>query len=251
MAGPSPSITTNQVLAALDGEALRRVEPSLEEVDLERRDCLFTQGEPIEYVYFPLTSVLSLVSEMSGGRVVEVATVGREGMVGVPIFLQVSTVSSHMGFCQVPGTALRMRAADLPELADALPDLHRMLQRYTQALISQMARNAGCNMVHSVEQRAARWLLTTGDRQGSDSFDLTQEFLAQMLGATRGTVNELAQRMQAEGLISYRRGYVQIVDTDGLQERSCECYELIARELEHILGTPEPRARGSEPSGSV
>jgi CRP-like cAMP-binding protein len=198
---------------------------------------LFRENEPIEHVYFPVSGVLSLVSQMEDGRGVEVATIGNEGMVGLPVFLQASVTSAHMAFAQVPGQSLRMEAARFGELASNSGNggLRLTMNRYTQALMSMIARAVACNALHSVAQRACRWLLMTHDRVGSDEFVLTQEFLGQMLGVTRASVNEVARELQEQGAIDYSRGRVTVLDRKQLESRSCECYRVIRVEFDRLL----------------
>jgi len=225
----------NRLLAVLSDDERRRLASDLELVDLPLREVLYKQGQPIEHVFFPVNGVISLVSEMQDDRMIEVATVGNEGMIGLPVFLQATLTSSQTALSQLPGQALRMPADRFAEYVDSAERLHRVLHHYTQALISQIAQNAACNMAHSVEQRAARWLLMTRDRVTSDSFELTQEFLAQMLGANRTTVTAVEQKFQEDGLITYSRGRATIVDRDGLKGRACECYRVVMHEFARLL----------------
>jgi CRP-like cAMP-binding protein len=189
-------------------------------------------GGPIPDLYFPLDAVFSIVALADGKAAVEVATVGREGMVGLPLFLG-ATTSPHSTFCQVSGRAARLAAGDL-HLALANAPLHGALSRLTQATMVQIAQNVVCNSTHDARQRAARWLLTTRDRIDSDEFPLTQDFLAQMLGVRRPTVSETAQRLQDDGLIRYVRGQMSILDVKGLLEASCSCYDIVKAEFDAL-----------------
>lgn len=227
--------TGNRILDALpsgDFEALSRL---LEHVDLGLRDYVYRRGEPIEFVHFPVNCVISLVTEMEDGRAVEIATVGCEGMVGIPVFLQAAYTSAHESFSQVPGTSWQMRAEAFTALANQGGVLQALLQRYTQALFSQISQSSACNRLHTVEQRCARWLLQTHDRVTGDEFLLTQEFLAQMLGVQRSSVNGVANTLQDQGVIRYSRGRVTVVDRKGLEGVACECYRIIADEFARLI----------------
>jgi CRP-like cAMP-binding protein len=227
--------TGNRILDALPDHEFRLLEPSLERTELSLRDYVYRRDEPIEVVHFPIDCVISLVAEMDDGRSVEVATVGREGMAGLPVFLQAAYTSAHNSFCQLPGFSLRMRADAFAAVANNGGSLQTLLQRYTQALFSQVAQSSACNRMHPIEQRCARWLLLTHDRVGDDEFPLTQEFLAQMLGVQRSTVNGVASTLQKDGVIRYSRGVITIVDRGALERASCECYRIIAEEFARLI----------------
>ena len=220
----------NFILAALPAEEYRKLRDRLEPVECEVRQLIYDSGKPIRDVYFPTTAVLSMVSQMEGEAAVEVGTVGREGMAGLPVFLGV-TASPNTVFAQVPGIALRMSADDLRTALVGDGALHRQLHRYVQAMMVQLAQNVACNRLHSTEERAARWLLMTADRVGDEQFPLTQEFLAQMLGVRRATVSLTAGLLHNAGLISYRRGIITIDDRAGLEEAACDCYAIIHGEF--------------------
>lgn len=240
-------LTRNQLLAMVPDDERRALADELELVSLDLRETIFHENEPIEYVHFPLSGVLSLVSQMEDGRGIEVATIGNEGMAGLPVFLQAAYTSSHMAFSQIPGESLRMPAARFGEILTSSHNggLHVALNRYTQALMSMIARAVACNALHTVQQRACRWLLTTQDRVGADEFLLTQEFLSQMLGVTRASVNEVARDLQDARAIEYTRGRMRILNRDLLQSRSCECYRVIRDEFERLLQPQgEPGAAG-------
>ena len=166
----------------------------------------------------------------------EMATIGREGMVGLPIFLEADTMPSR-AFGQVPGGALRITAAAFTEEIKRNGPLVRVLNRYTLALFNQVAQTTACNRVHLLEQRCARWLLQTHDRVASDQFLLTQEFLAQMLGVRRSGVSAAAGLLQKAGLIRYARGRITVLDRPGLESAACECYGVIKREFDRLLGS--------------
>jgi CRP-like cAMP-binding protein len=171
---------------------------------------------------------------MSNGAAVEVGTVGHEGMVGIAEFLGGEPSGSET-LVQIPGVALRLPSAALREGAETLPELRRLLGRYTQAYLIQVAQGAACNRLHNVEARCAKWLLMTHDRVGSDSFPLKQEFLALMLGVRRAGVTVAAGALQESGLIRYRRGGIRVLDRAGLEEASCECYRIVRRHFDQLL----------------
>jgi CRP-like cAMP-binding protein len=229
----------NRLLAMAPQQERDQLAGDLELVELELRQTIYAESQPIEHVYFPINGVLSLVSQMEDGRGIEVATIGNEGMAGLPVFLQATRTSSHMSFAQIPGQALRMPAGRFSEFVEGSHNggLHTALNRYTQALMSMIARAVACNALHSVQQRACRWLLQTHDRVGADEFVLTQEFLSQMLGVTRASVNEVAQELQDAGAINYGRGRMTIVDRGQLESHSCDCYSVIREEFDRLLQT--------------
>ncbi|HEU0014435.1 MAG TPA: Crp/Fnr family transcriptional regulator [Longimicrobium sp.] len=224
----------NRILASLPAGDLRRLLPLLELRDLELRRVVVEVNQPIEHVWFPEAGVVSLLGVMEDGTAVETATVGNEGMVGLPVFLGADSMAGQ-AFCQVTGQAYRMPAGALREEVRRGGPLAELLGRYTQALFTQIAQSSACNRVHPVAQRCARWLLLTHDRVGRDTFDLTHLFLAQMLGVRRATVTEVAGALQARGVIEYTRGVVRIVDRAGLERESCECYRVIAAEFARLL----------------
>lgn len=223
----------NAILGALPEAEFDRLRPRLEMIDAEVRDQVYEPGKPITDVYFPVSAVYSLVGLADGKVVVEVATIGREGMVGLPVFLG-QAASPHAAFCQVPGPAAHLPAGELTAVLSDDGALHGLLNRFTQATMVQIAQNVVCNSTHTLAQRAARWLLTTHDRVGRDQFALTQEFLSQMLGARRPTVSETASKLQAQGLIRYNRGNLTITDRAGLEEVACSCYGIVRAEYEDL-----------------
>jgi CRP-like cAMP-binding protein len=225
----------NAILAALPEPEFEQLRARLRLVDAQLRERVCEPGQPIATVYFPISSVFSVVGA-TDGRAVEVATIGREGMVGLPVFLGRST-SPHASFCQIPGQAAVLPAGELRPALARDGALHGLLNRFTQATMVQIAQNVVCNSSHTLPQRAARWLLTTHDRVGRDKFQLTQEFLSQMLGASRPTVSETAGKLQANGLIRYRRGQLTITDRPGLEEAACDCYGVVQAEFSGITGS--------------
>jgi CRP-like cAMP-binding protein len=239
----------NRLLSSLPGPAFRALRPHLERVALETKQVLFNVDVPIEHVYFPEDIVVSVLSVMQDGSAVEVATVGREGMVGLPVVLGAEKAQA-LAFVQVPGHGMRVEARFFREHVQRSGAMRNVLDRYTQALFTQLSQNSACNRLHSIEERCARWLLMTHDRVGADSFPLTQQFLAQMLGVRRAGVSEVASQLQREGLMTYQRGHITLKDRAGLEAASCECYRIIQSEFDRLVEgrqTPNP-LRGITPN---
>lgn len=224
----------NALLTHLPAAERDALLPLLSPVPLELRRVMQRIDEPLTHVWFPLNGVCSMVSGMENGATVEVATVGREGMVGIPLLLG-SARSMHEIFVQVAGDALQMPADALREQLDRLPGLRTVALRYALGLIAQISQGSACNRLHPLEARCARWLLMTHDRVAADSFALTQEFLGQMLGVTRPSVSVAAGMLQKAGLIRYTRGVVTILDRDRLEASSCECYGIITGEMIRLV----------------
>jgi CRP-like cAMP-binding protein len=196
---------------------------------------MYDVDSPIERVYFPETLVASVVAPMSDGSAVETATIGHEGFVGLPVFLGATQMTAQC-FAQVPGAAYEMTVDAFQQLlSEGGEALTRVLQRYTQALLTLIAQASGCNRRHNVRQRCARWLLLTHDRVYSDVFPLTQRFLSQMLGVQRTTVTAAAKELENAECISYRHGIITIRDRAGLEREACECYAIIRAEFERLL----------------
>jgi CRP-like cAMP-binding protein len=230
----SPNVVGNRIVAALPREEYKRLLPYLEPVSLSFKKCLYQSQAVIEHVYFPNSGVVSMLSVMEDGSTVEVATVGNEGMVGIPVLLGADCAPVET-LVQVPGDAMRMKADVFKSQVIPSSPTHNLLLRYTQALMSQMSQSVACNRLHSVEERCCRWLLQTRDRVESDEFPMTQEFLASMLGVRRASVSEVAAILQKAGLIRYQRGKMKIIDQEGLESGSCECYHLIKQEYARLL----------------
>lgn len=227
MATDPSTARRNSVLRGLTEPDLAPLLPDLQETHWPAGQVLHEIGQPIRSVHFPLTGVVSVVVDLGAGQVVETATVGREGMVGIPVVLGADTPTER-ALVQVPGRALTLSTEDLREhIADVDGPLTAMLRRAAQAMLTQVARNAACNRVHTVRQRAARWLLMTADRMHEPSFELTQHFLGQMLAVRRTSVSEAARFLASDGCISYTRGTITIIDRPRLQAHACGCYEAI------------------------
>lgn len=237
MAADMPTARGNVVLGGLSDDELARLVSHLHEVPLERGDILYERGAPITALHFPTTGMVSVVHEFTRGEVVEIATVGREGMTGISVFLG-AAAATERATVQIAGRALRLTTADFERLGHVRAALSPMLRRYTLAMFVQLGRNAACNRVHRVSQRAARWLLMSADRMQSPTFELTQEFLAQMLAVRRASVGEVAQALADEGCITYTRGSVTILDFDRLHTAACECYDQISQTTRQIMGGP-------------
>jgi CRP-like cAMP-binding protein len=225
----------NRLLDALPPGELGRLRPHMEAVRLEQREPVYEAGTPIEHVYFPTTGVFSLVTTMRNGSVVEVGTVGNEGMLGLQAFLD-GAVMPVAAFSQVAGDSLRMDTDAFKREVGAGSRLHALLQGYTLAMLAFTAQSSACNALHPVRQRCARWMLLTHDRVGTDEFPLTHGFLSQMLGVRRASVTEVAGSLQKQGLISYRHGRLAVADRAGLEASSCECYAVIRAEFDRLLG---------------
>ena len=227
---------TNRLLASLPDDAYQSLSRHLEDVPLTLKQRIFEPDHPISAVYFPQRgSMISLVTPMQDGSVVEVTTVGYEGMVGVGVYLEAVHVH-YRAFCQMPGRALRIEAGIFRREMDASAAIRTLMHRYTQALIIQLTQGLACNSLHTLGERCARWLLMTGDRAGTDTFPLTQVFLAQMLGVRRASVTVVAGMLQQAGLIRYSRGKMTLLDRRRLEEASCECYGVIKREVARLIG---------------
>jgi CRP-like cAMP-binding protein len=224
----------NRLLAALPQEVLGQLHPHLEPVQVVLKQRLYEQNQPITDVYFVQTAVISLVIIMPDKTIVEVAMIGREGMLGLSVCLGART-SSLEAICQVRGNALRIGADAFGQALHHNEALHSLLQHYTQALFCQVAQSIACNRVHSAGARCARWLLMTHDRVPGDEFPLTQESLAQMIGVRRATVTVVAGMLQKAGLITYTRGRMTIHNRQGLEAAACECYRIVSEEFHRLL----------------
>jgi CRP-like cAMP-binding protein len=230
-------IQQNRLIATLPAEERERLEHALDIVSLSVRQSLAEPGKPFTHVYFPLSAVISFVMELQDGDGVEVGTVGKEGMVGLPVLLGGQDSTTRV-FSQVAGDAARMKAGAFVEHLKTSPPLASLLHRYAQVMMNQVMQTAACNHAHAIEQRMCRWLLMTHDRVGEDEFPLTQEFLAQMLGVRRPSVTVVAGMLHQAGLIRYTRGRMTILNREGLEAASCECYRMVRKETERLLGSP-------------
>jgi CRP-like cAMP-binding protein len=235
---PPPTAQTanrNRLLAALPAEDYNRIAPTFEVIALTLKEFLHKPGELVQHVYFPGGGFCSVLTVLEDGDMVEVATIGREGMVGTAAVLdgRVAESSATMVQC-ASDICYRMTVDALRREMDRRGAFHDLLSRYAQALVGFVMQSTACNAVHSVEQRLARWLLMAHDRVERTEFPLTQEFVAMMLGATRPTVTVVAGTLQRAGLITYHRGRVTIADREGLESASCECYRAATALLDAV-----------------
>ncbi len=230
----SPNPSDNELLAALPPAESGRWLPHLEAVPLVLGQVLYESGATLEHVYFPTTAIVSLLYVMEDGASAEIAVVGREGVVGVSLFMGGESTPSR-AVVQSAGRAFRLRAQLMKdEFNRAGPVLHLLL-RYTQALITQMAQTAVCNRHHSLDQQLCRWLLLSLDRLDGNELVMTQELIANMLGVRREGVTEGALKLQNTGLIRYARGHITVLDRVGLERATCECYAVVKKEYDRLL----------------
>jgi CRP-like cAMP-binding protein len=228
----------NRLLAALPAAELERLRAGLDRVPLDVGQVLYEPDAPISHVYFIDEGAVSVVSSLAEGTV-EVGTIGREGLVGVPVLLRAESAPTRT-FVQVAGAAHRMTVDRFRAAVAESPRLEHLSFRYAQAYFDQVAQTAACNRLHSLEERCARWLLMTHDRLGTDVLPLTQQFLSYMLGVHRPAVTLAAGALQKAGLIRYSRGKVRVVDRAGLEAAACTCYDITRRSIERLLGDGRP-----------
>jgi CRP-like cAMP-binding protein len=231
----------NHLLAALPAAAYGRLLPHLEQVSFELGEALYESGGQQEYVYFPTTSIVSLLYVMQDGSSAEIAVVGNEGVVGIALFMGGETTPSR-AVVQSAGGAYRLKGNLLRGEFERGGPLQYALLRYTQSLITQMAQTAVCNRHHAVEQQLCRWLLLSLDRLPSNELTMTQELIANMLGVRREGVTEAAGKLQAAGMIEYSRGKITVLDRPKLEARVCECYSVVKQESDRLLPRAEQLA---------
>ena len=230
----TPSLEQNHLLAALPESVRERLFHHLESVQMPLGDVLYEPGIKLHYVYFPTTSIVSLLYVMENGASAEIAVVGNEGILGIALFMGGETTQNR-AIVQSAGHGYRLKAQLLKdEFHRAGPVMHLLL-RYTQALITQMAQTAVCNRHHSIDQQLCRWLLLSLDRLPSNNLSMTQELIANMLGVRREGVTEAAGKLQKAGLILYHRGHITVLDRPGLEAHVCECYQVVKRESDRLL----------------
>ena len=240
---PPASGNPNRLLAALPAADYARILPSLTVVPLRLKHVLHKPGEPIRHVYFPGGGFCSMLTVLEDGSMVEIATIGREGVVGVSAVLDDRPVTSTAMVQGETDTCYRMTVDAFRREINRREAFYGLMTHFAQALFGFVAQSTACNAMHSVEQRLARWLLMAQDRMESSDFPLTQEFVAMMLGASRPTVTVVAGTLQRAGLIKYRHGRVSIVDRENLEAASCECYRAATSLLNSV--TTGPRRSGS------
>lgn len=237
-------IASNRLLASIAPADRELIEPFLDLVHLSRGEVLVEPGDDVVQTYFPAPgAMISLVVELSSGQAVEAATIGREGAFGGIVSAGHKPAFAR-AVVQVPGSALRLDTDRLEEAKDRSPRLRDLFARYADALLAQVLQSVACNALHSIEARCSRWLLTTQDRVGADEIMLTQEFLADMLGVHRTTVNGVAHSLQDQKLIRYSRGRISILDRPRLKQLSCECYAAVERHFARVL----PEVAGDKPA---
>ena len=225
----------NLLLAALAGAGMELLEGHLEPVVLPLGEMLYEPGMQLQHAYFPTTAIVSLHYVTENGSSAESAGVGREGVVGISLFMGGDTTTSS-AVVQTAGHAWRVERHLFKQAFEGPGPMQRLMLRYTQALITQMAQTAACNRHHSIEQQLSRWLLLTLDRAPARELVMTQELVANLLGVRRESITEAAGRLQEAGYIRYRRGHIAVLDRKGLETRSCECYEVVKKEFTRLLG---------------
>jgi CRP-like cAMP-binding protein len=230
----APNQTGNRLLDRLPEAEFKRLLPSWEPISLPHGHEVCRQNGPMSHVYFPTSGMCSVVGATEEGKVVETATVGNEGMIGLPVVLGLD-FSPSTAIAQVSGKGLRMAVPSFVRALEPGGPLDRLLRRFIAFSLRYAYQTVVCNSQHSVEERMCRWLLMTQDRVGLDEFVLTQEFLAEMLGVRRQTVTVFAGTLQRAGFINYRRGTMRIVNREGLEEASCECYEITKAFYDRIM----------------
>ena len=231
---PSLNPRQNRLLAALPAEECVRLFPHLELVPMPLGHVLYEPGMQMRHLYFPTTSIVSRLGVMEDGASAEIAVVGNEGIVGVSLFMGGETTPSR-AVVQSAGHAYRLKGQLLKDEFYLAGPMQRLLLRYTQALLTQMAQTAVCNRHHSLDQQLCRWLLLSLDRLPSKELIMTQELIANMLGVRREGVTEAAGHVQKAGLIDYHRGRITVLDRPGLETRSCECYQVVKTEFDRLL----------------
>ena len=224
----------NRILTGLPREQFARLVPHLSTVHLERDEVLYITGDQIRYVYFPISGLMSLLATTESGSTVEIAMVGNEGIIGLPVILKNKMIPYEVTV-QSETEAFRIKAEDLQEEFDKCEALHELILRYLNVLIAEIAQSALCHRFHTVEEALGRWLLMAQDRLNTDSLNLTQEIISHALGVPRTGVTMAAGALQRAGLIRYSRGKIRIVDRARLEANSCECFRIIHEELSHFL----------------
>lgn len=216
----------NTLLEKLSSEERESLFPSIELTEFSTKELVYAPRQSLNYAYFPETCVMSLITVLEDGTEIEAATIGNEGMIGIPLILAGNRMTSKV-VCQIAGSAWRIPAEELTKALESHPALFLNLRKYAQALFELLAQSTACNRLHTIEQRCARWLLSTHDRIEGDTFFLTHEFLATMLGVRRPGVSLVAKSLQDNGLVSYKHGKMTIKDRNGLEGISCECYATV------------------------
>lgn len=226
----------NSLLSWLNEETNGDLKPHLKEVRLEQNQILQNSGEPIEQVYFPVDCLLSVTVTMQNGDVAEVGTVGNQGMLGIDVLLGNKATSNTEYIVQIAGQAVTLGTDLLYHVFEQNPKVRSILLGYVQVFLAQVSQTAACNRLHTLEQRFARWLLVAQSQIDSSYLELTQAFIAQMLGVRRAGVTQAAQKLQLKGAIRYHHGRIQILNEAELKESACECYQVMVQEYDQSLG---------------
>ena len=234
VAGARHTPGQNHLLDALPSADYARLEPHLELIPMRLGDVLYEPGSQLRYVYFPTSSIVSLLYVMEDGASAEIAIVGNEGILGISLFMVGETTPSR-AVVQSAGHGYRLKAQLLKDEFGRFGPMMHLLLRYTQALITQMSQTAVCNRHHSIDQQLCRWLLLSLDRLSSNELSMTQELIANMLGVRREGVTEAAGKLQDAALIRYRRGKITVLSRPGLEARCCECYQVVKAEFDRLL----------------
>ncbi|HAC64457.1 MAG TPA: Crp/Fnr family transcriptional regulator [Cyanothece sp. UBA12306] len=228
-------VPINQLLASLPDGDYEKIKPHLEQVSLDRGQLLYQENEPIKQIYFPEQGLIALMSVMEDNSVMEIGLIGHEGVVGYPVFLGGQS-SPQRAVVQIAGNALALPTEIVKDLLQEGGEIRNKLLIHTQALLTQISQTAICNRHHTIEQRLPRWLLSVQDCLNQDKFYLTHEMIANILGIRRAGVTVAAGVLQKAGMIRYRRGWITIIDREGLESLSCECYQIVKREYYRLLG---------------
>jgi CRP-like cAMP-binding protein len=224
----------NQILKTLGNETINKFFPDLELVKLDLGNVLYESGEKLSHVYFPTSAIISLLYVMENGSSAEIAVVGNEGILGVSMFMGGDTTPSR-AVVQSSGYGYRVKVNQLKDGFEHNPETMHVLLKYTQALMTQITQTAVCNRHHSIDQQLCRWLLLSLDRLETNQLKMTQELIANMLGVRREGVTEAAGKLQKSGLIKYSRGLIEVLDRQGIEEKCCECYEVVKDEYDRLL----------------
>jgi CRP-like cAMP-binding protein len=224
----------NHLLAALPAADLERLAPHLEMVPMRLGETLYGPGDRLQHAYFPTTAIVSLLYVTAAGASSEIASVGNEGLLGIPLFMGGNTTPSS-AIVQTAGQSYRLQTTVLQQEFNRAGNIRRFLLRYTQALATQIGQTAGCNRHHSIEQQLCRWLLLTLDRLPSNQVVMTHELVAGIFGVRRESITAAAGNLQRAGVLSYRRGHIAVMERAGLEAGTCECYGVVKREFRRLL----------------
>jgi CRP-like cAMP-binding protein len=228
------SHSKNCLLSKLDNDKHERLRSRLQTIELELKQVIYQPDQPIRFAYFPEQGMISVVSTMQDGSSIEIGTIGREGMAGAVLLLETDSVP-YQHFVQLPGHGYRVESTVLLEEVERNADLRKLILRYHTAFLTQSMQGVACNGLHSIQKRCCRWLLMARDRADSDDLKLTHEFLAVMLGVRRASVSDVLGPLQEQGLVRSNHGTISILDRQGLEAGSCECYALIAKQQQQLL----------------